>query len=321
MHRRRVVALGGGTGLSVLLRGLRDDPDLEVTAVVAMTDDGGSSGRLRREFGVLPTGDVRSCLAALSKREDLLGRLLAYRFPVRSSAPEVGGHSFGNLMLTALADILGGVDRAVSAVSEILSVNGRVLPVTMQQAHLVAELEDGRLVRGESSITRLRAPIRRVRLSPPGVRRNPEAAAAIRRADMLVFGPGSLYTSVLPHLAIRDSVFAAGRTSATVVYVCNIMTEPGETTGYSVDDHVRCLREHAGPNFRLDAVVVNTGSLPSRLVRRYRRQGSFPVANDVRRTIAEGVRVVRADLCARDGAGAFVRHDPARLGRVIRRLL
>ncbi|MFZ0642329.1 MAG: gluconeogenesis factor YvcK family protein, partial [Candidatus Acidiferrales bacterium] len=240
----RIVALGGGTGLSAVLRGLKEyvatpkdlthQPIADLAAVVTVTDDGGSSGRLRREYRVLPPGDIRNCMVALSKDEHLLGKLFQYRFPVGRA---LAGHSFGNLFLTALTNVTGDFPRAVQVSAEVLAIRGRIFPSTAQNVTLEAELEDGTIVAGETNISRSRQRIRRVRLVPNRVRPLPEVLQAIREADLILVGPGSLYTSIIPNLLVEQVTETIMHSSATRVYIANLMTQPGETQHYSVADH------------------------------------------------------------------------------------
>jgi uncharacterized cofD-like protein len=317
----RVVAFGGGTGLASLLRGLKKyvgrrrtqltrTPLADVAAVVTVTDDGGSSGRLRRGFHLLPPGDIRNCLVALSADEALLSRLFQYRFP---RGPGLGGHSFGNLFLAALTGVTGDFAEAVRLSSEVLAIRGRIFPSTTDSVRLDAQLDDGRWVRGETRISRSARPIRRVRLRPRRVRPLPEVLEAIHRADLILIGPGSLYTSVIPSLLV-DGVAEAVRNSAALrVYISNLMTQPGETTGYSTSDHVQALVDHFGPGM-IDWVVLNRRAPSPRLARRYHAEGASPVGHDTARIKAMGYRCAAGDLV---GAGNLVRHDSDRLARLL----
>jgi uncharacterized cofD-like protein len=315
------VAFGGGTGLSSLLRGLKSYvgrrrgqvvrlPLADLAAVVTVTDDGGSSGRLRRGYHVLPPGDIRNCMVALSADEALLSRLFQYRFP---RGPGLGGHSFGNLFLTALTGVTGDFAEAVRLSSEVLAIRGRIFPATTQSVHLEAQLQSGRWVRGETRISRSTLPIRTVRLRPRHVRPLPEVLEAIRRADLILIGPGSLYTSVIPSLLVAGVADAVRASSALRVYISNLMTQPGETTGYVASDHLRALDQHFGPGL-VDWVVLNRRRPSPRLVRRYRAQGSGPVVADEQRIEAMGYRCLVADLL---DEGSVLRHDPDRLARLL----
>ena len=306
----RMVAIGGGTGLPNLLLGLKEYTD-NLTAVVTVADDGGSSGRLRRQFRILPPGDLRNCLVALADAEPLMGRLFQYRF---SQKGELHGHTFGNLFLTALAEVSGDFSRALAESSRVLAVRGRVLPVTLDLVMLQARLKDGRIVKGESRIRDADSPVDRVQLLPARVRANPEAVRALGRADIIILGPGSIFTSVIPNLLvpeIRDAVISA---RALKIYVCNIMTEPGETDGFSAADHMAGVTSYLAAN-ALDAAVVNVEPAARQMLERYRREGAYPVANDQERIRAMGARVIAGRLLAQHGD--YVRHDPVKLSRAI----
>lgn len=317
----RIVALGGGTGLSTVLRGLKEyvstrkkepipRPISDLAAVVTVTDDGGSSGRLRREYRVLPPGDIRNCMVALSKDEHLLGKLFQYRFPLGGG---LAGHSFGNLFLTALTNVTGDFPEAVRVSSRVLAIRGRIYPSTAQNVTLEAELEDGQIVCGETNISRSRKPIRRVRLVPRRVRAVPEVLEAIREADLILIGPGSLYTSIIPNLLIDKVVHAIVSSRARCVYIANLMTQPGETQNYSVADHVRAIYEHTRkPIF--DFVVVNKKPVPASLLRRYRVQGAEPVQASLAELRHMGIRYVTGDFLHHN---KVLRHDQSKLTRLL----
>jgi uncharacterized cofD-like protein len=308
----RIVALGGGTGLSVLLSGLKEHSS-NLTAVVTVADDGGSSGLLRRGLGVLPPGDIRSCLVALADDESLMSRLFQYRFPLEGG---LQGHSFGNLFVAALAEVTGDFERAVQESTSVLNVRGRVLPATLESVTLHAELQGGERVDGESSITAsARLPLR-IWLDPAEPRAVPAALDAIAAADLVVLGPGSVYTSIVPNLLIPEVRAAIAHTRARVVYVCNVMTQPGETDDYSASDHVSALSRH-GVVGLIDDVLVNDTPISEVLAEVYRAGGAAPVEidDDALRTL--GVRVVHAGL-AREGD--FFRHDSAQLADAVLRL-
>src|SRR5258707_2407306 len=253
----RVVALGGGTGLSALLRGLKQHvvprhdpfptaqrPIVDLAAIVTVTDDGGSSGRLRRENRVRPPGNIRNCMVALSKDEALLSRLFQYRF---SAGRGLAGHNFGNLFLAALTHITGDFAEAVRVSSRVLAIRGRIFPSTVSNVTLKAVLGNGKRVHGETRITASRSPIRKLLLRPRRVRPLPEAIEAIREADLILIGPGSLYTSILPNLLIPEIARTIARSHAPRVYIANLMTQPGETTNYSVAEHLRAIQTHVKP--------------------------------------------------------------------------
>ena len=305
----RVVAIGGGTGLSVLLRGLKEHSH-RLTAIVTVADDGGSSGRLRQEMGILPPGDIRNTLVAMADTEPLLERLFQYRF---TRGEGLTGHSFGNLFIAAMSDITGDFQEAIRQFSRVLAVKGQVLPSTLTAVQLEAEFEDGSRILGESAIAAARKPIRTLRLVPPDARAVPEALEMLESADIVVLGPGSLYTSVIPNLLVQDLAEALRRTAALRVYICNVMTQPGETDGYTALDHLQAILRHAGPGL-LDCVVVHRGGLPASLLARYEQEGAHPVHADLAGLAAAGVVVVSGPLVA---PGPVARHDPARLAEVV----
>lgn len=303
----RIVAVGGGTGLASLLRGLKVYSD-NITAIVAMADDGGSSGRLRAELGVLPPGDVRNCLLALAGEEKLMSDLMAYRFQQGG----LEGHSFGNLFLTALADLTGDLEQAIRASSRILSVRGQVCPATLASVVLVCRLQDGTEIRGESQISQSCSPIVDIWCEPHDPPALPDALRAIREADAIVLGPGSLYTSVIPNLLIPEILSEIKESQVPKIYVCNVMTQPGETDGYSVSDHVRALQKVGGPTL-FDYVLVNHDP-PQRLRDRYQEMGQLAVRLDLGELQALGVVPIVASLL---DEGDMVRHNPAVLGQAL----
>lgn len=307
MEPLRIVAIGGGTGLSALLHGLKryaqEPREAEITAIVTVTDDGGSSGRLRREFDVLPPGDIRNCMVALSEDEALLSKLFQYRF---SGGGGLKGHSFGNLFLTALTNLTGDFAQAVKVSSEVLASLGRIYPATESNVVLEAELENGRRVAGETKISKSRSRIRRVRLRPSGCRPMAETLEAIGQADLITLGPGSLFTSVVPNLLVKGIPEAIHRSRALKAYFVNLMWQPGETSGFRASDHVAAIHQHAGMRL-IDVAVVNTRSISPRQRRKYAAEHAQSVLNDVDRLAAIGLRVVAGDLLA---DGQIVRHDP-----------
>jgi uncharacterized cofD-like protein len=317
----RVVALGGGTGLSAVLRGLKGHiaergkhspkrPIGVLTAVVTVTDDGGSSGRLRREYKVLPPGDIRNCMVALSRDEMLLGDLFQYRFPAGRG---LAGHSFGNLFLTALTNVTGDFPRAVQVSAQVLAIRGRIYPSTAQNVTLEAELAGGKIVKGETNISRSRKRIERVRLVPRRVRPLPEVLAALREADLILVGPGSLYTSILPNLLVEEVSDVIANSRATRVYIANLMTQPGETRKYSVADHVRAIYAHTRhPLF--DRVVINHTPIEPRLLRRYAAESAEPVNASWKELDQMGVKYVTGDIVQQD---EVIRHDQQKLTELL----
>lgn len=304
----KIVAIGGGTGLSTLLRGLKRRTS-NLTAIVTVSDDGGSSGRLQKELGVLPPGDIRNCLVALADDEALVTDLFRYRF---EEGQGLIGHSFGNLFLAAMTGITGNFDKAIKESSRVLNIVGRVLPATLSVVRLCAELEDGSIVEGESNIPLAKRPIRRVFFDPDLVDPLPEALAAIRDADAIVLGPGSLFTSILPNFLIDLITTEVARSHAVKIYVCNVMTQPGETENMSAADHVESLFANAGAPV-CDYVIVNDQP-PSKLLGTYAEEGQVPVEPDVERIEAMGLRSVRAEMISETQT---VRHDPEKLSDVV----
>lgn len=318
LYRRRklnrgpkIVAVGGGTGLSMLLRGIKNITN-NVTAVVTVGDDGGSSGRLREEMGVLPPGDIRNCIAALADDEDLVTKLFQYRF---RNGEGLEGHSFGNLFLTALCSITGDMVRAVKESSNVLSIRGRVLPSTLDDMKLVAEMEDGRIIHGESNIPEAHGKIKRLFTDPQNCHALADVISAIREAELIILGPGSLYTSVIPNLLIQEISHEIAKSNAKKIYVCNIMTQPGETDGYSVCDHVNAIMKHAGSKKVIDAVLVND-FMPSNLAKKYEIAGSYPVKLDLDNLKRLGVKLVTRKLIE-DSKEGLVRHSSNRVARAI----
>ena len=318
LYRRRklnrgpkIVAVGGGTGLSMLLKGIKHITN-NVTAVVTVGDDGGSSGRLREDMGILPPGDIRNCIAALADDEDLITKLFQYRF---KSGEGLEGHSFGNLFLTALCAITGDMVRAVKESSNVLSIRGRVLPSTLDDMKLVAEMEDGRIIHGESNIPEAHGRIRRLFTEPRNCRALEDVIIAIKEADLIILGPGSLYTSVIPNLIIEEIAQEIAKSHAKKIYVCNIMTQPGETDGYTVSDHVGALMSHANSKNIIDAVLVND-CIPENLAKKYEQAGSYPVKIDFENVRKLGVKIFPKKLIE-DSREGYVRHSSTRVARAI----
>ena len=317
LYRRRmlnrgpkVVAIGGGTGLSTLLKGIKNITN-NITAVVTVGDDGGSSGRLREEMGVLPPGDIRNCIAALADNEDLMTELMQYRF---KNGEGLEGHSFGNLFLTAMCNITGDMVRAVRATSNVLSIRGRVLPATLDDMRLVAEMEDGTIVKGESLIPEAKKKIVRLYSEPKKCKPLEDVLDAIRHADLIILGPGSLYTSVIPNLLISEISREISESNAKKVYICNIMTQPGETDDFTVSEHVKTILEHAKYPDIIDTVIVND-RLPGSLINNYKTVNSIPVSLDLENLKQIGINVEIRRLVGNDEK--LVRHNPYKLSRAI----
>ncbi|AKN62425.1 hypothetical protein WB44_12415 [Synechococcus sp. WH 8020] len=313
-----IVAIGGGTGLSTLLSGLKRYSS-HITAIVTVADDGGSSGVLRRELGVLPPGDIRNCLAALSTEEPLLTRLFQYRF---SAGSGLEGHSFGNLFLSALSAITGSLETAITASSRVLAVQGQVVPATNADVRLWAELEDGTTIEGESAIGNARSPIVRMGCLPEKPPALPRALEAIAHADLILLGPGSLYTSLLPNLLVPELVTAIQRSRAPRLYICNLMTQPGETDGLDVSGHLRAIEAQLaslGVSKRLfDCVLAQEPIRESALLAHYRKLGAEPVICNSRQLQQEGFEVMQAPLQG-SRPTATLRHDPRSLALAVMR--
>jgi uncharacterized cofD-like protein len=321
-HGLKLVAIGGGTGLSTLLAGLKmmvggsDDESVwleTLSAIVTVSDDGGSSGRLREELQMLPPGDIRNCMVALSEDSTLLSRLFRYRF---RGDGELGGHSFGNLFLAALTEVTGDFVEAVRLSSEVLASKGRIYPATINDVRLVAELEDGTEVRGETQITASNAAIRRLRLEPEQCLPLPEALSAIRVADAITIGPGSLYTSILPNLLVARVADAIGSTRAIKIFICNLMTQPGETDGYTARQHLEAVQRYA-PQISFDYVIANNRPISSEQAALYAADGAYQIGMQdhmLEKEFGAQTEIVRADLL---DEGEKVRHSPEKLARVI----
>lgn len=317
MRRRqtgpKVVAIGGGNGLSTMLRGLKNRVH-DLTAIVTVADDGGGSGMLRQDLGMLPPGDIRNCMQSLANVEPIMRDLLAYRFTEGS----LTGQSFGNLLLAALNGICGSFDQAVARMSEVLAISGRVLPVTNENVQLEATFENGTHVVGESRIFQFKKEqdcrIQRVRLIPEKPKPLPDAIDAIRRADLVILGPGSLYTSVIPNLLVEGVPQALAQTEAMKMYVCNIMTQEGETEGMTAADHVEALIEHGLPGM-VDLCLCNSAPVPQALIARYQAENAGPTVVDRERLAKLGVELVEAAVTS--GNAQFARHDPDRLAEAI----
>lgn len=308
-RRPRIVAMGGGTGLSVVLRGLKEF-DLDLTAVVTVADDGGSSGRLRADFAMPPPGDIRNCLVALADTEPLLERLLQFRFPAGEG---LAGHSFGNLFLAAMTHIMGDFESAIRETSRVLAVRGRVLPAVKEDVVLRAVLTDGRVVEGESNIPLAGQPVERVELFPQDLHPLPEVLRAIAEADAIVVGPGSLYTSILPNLLVPEIATAVATSAAKKIYVCNVMTQPGETDSLSAAQHVQAIYRHVSRRL-FDYILVNAATLPPEAVSQYKAQGAFPVRIDMEALNDLGLRVIARDFVH---YATYARHDSRRIAEQI----
>ncbi len=314
-HLRRgpkIVVIGGGTGLSALLRGLKEYT-FNLTAIVTVADDGGSSGKLRQEMGILPPGDVRNCLVALADRENIMEDLFSYRF----DAGTLKGHSLGNLLLAGLTDIFGDFQKGIEQVSKVFALRGNVYPSTLEQVVLVADMTNGQFIKGETAVRTSTGKIGRVHLEPEDCQPLPEALQALEEADLIVLGPGSLYTSVLPNLLVKGLREKIREVKAPCVYVCNVMTEKGETDDYKVSDHLCAILDHCGPGF-VDAILVNKQEIPAVTLELYAKEGADQVKADPKLIERLGARYYDADLVS---DGDIVRHDSPRLARELIKLL
>lgn len=306
----KIVAIGGGTGLNTLLSGLKHYTT-NITAIVTVADDGGSSGRLREELGMIPPGDIRNCIAALADEDKLITELFQYRF---KSGQNLEGHSFGNLFLTALKEVMGGdFVKATQAASLILRSRGIVLPSSPEPMKIIAELTDGTIIEGESKIPEAKSKIKRIHAEPKHPKAQKEAIEAILSADLIILGPGSLYTSIIPNLLVPDITNAIVKSNAHKLYICNIMTQPGETTNYTASDHIAALIQHADNSGVIEGVLINDRH-PEKLLEKYKEKGQEPVKIDADEVQKLGIRLIARSLIKEEN---LVRHDPHLLARAI----
>jgi uncharacterized cofD-like protein len=303
----KIVAIGGGTGLSTLLRGLKSY-DVDITAVVTVSDDGGSSGKLRKELGVLPPGDIRNCLVALAEEENLITKLFQYRFPRKGG---LSNHSFGNLFLTALTSVSGGFDKAILNASDVLAIKGRVLPVSLDNVKMKATLVDGEKIAGESKISKSKSAIKAVEIEPKNAKVSQSVIDAISNADCIILGPGSLYTSVIVNLLFDGVIPALKKSKAIKLYVANIMTQAGETSNFTLSNHINAIIQHSYPEI-LDAVFVNNGKIPEYIVERYAKSNYVPVKID--KLKYKNIKVIKKNFVSRS---QYAHHDFVKLSRAI----
>ena len=303
----KIVAIGGGTGLSTLLRGLKAY-DIDITAVVTVSDDGGSSGKLRKELGVLPPGDIRNCLVALAEEENLITKLFQYRFPRKGG---LSNHSFGNLFLTALTSVSGGFDKAILNASDVLAIKGKVLPVSLDNVKLKATLVDGEKVIGESKISKSKSAIKTVEIEPKNAKVSQSVLDSISSADCIILGPGSLYTSVIVNLLFDGVIPAIKKSRAIKIYVSNIMTQVGETSNFTLSNHIDAIIQHSYPGI-LDAVFVNNGKIPQYIIERYAKQDSVPVKID--RLKYKNIKIIKKNFVSKS---QYAHHDFIKLSRAI----
>ncbi|MFH0763993.1 MAG: YvcK family protein [Candidatus Omnitrophota bacterium] len=305
----KIVVIGGGTGLSTLLHGLKEYTS-NITAIVTVADDGGSSGRLRKEFDVLPPGDIRNCLVALADAEPLVGKLFQFRF---EEGTEFAGHNFGNIFITALSKVTGDFDAAIKESSKVLAIRGRVLPSTLDKVSLVAEHADGSETAGESQIPKASSPIKKIRLRPVNCRPTDEAVDAIRRADLIALGPGSLYTSIMPNLLVGRIYQEIINSKAIKVYVCNVMTQKGESDDYKASDHLKAIIGHTAPGL-INYCIVNTARIKEDMLDKYKAEDSYPVVPDTENLKRMKCKVIEAHIINTQG---YVRHDPDKLAKML----
>ncbi|MEM1503020.1 YvcK family protein [Domibacillus sp. 8LH] len=310
----KVVIIGGGTGLSVLLRGLKRHP-IDLTAIVTVADDGGSSGRLRSELNIPPPGDIRNVLAALSDVEPLVESLFQHRFTTNN---ELSGHALGNLMIAALSSITGDFGHAIQEMSRVLNVRGKVLPAANQSVVLHAEMEDGTVVSGESKIPYSGKKIRRVFLTPEHIEPLPETIRSIREADMIILGPGSLYTSILPNLLVPGIGEEVCASKAKKVYICNLMTQAGETLDFTASDHVQAIYDHLNCS-AMDTILVNKEPVPADIQELYKEEMAKPVVYDVERLRGLGLDAIFDDILTFENS--TIRHDTAKVAEILVRLI
>ena len=305
----KVVVIGGGTGLSTILHGLKEHTS-NITAIVTVADDGGSSGRLREQFDILPPGDIRNCLVALADAEPLMRDLFQFRFGNES---ELKGHSFGNLFITAMCKVTGDFEKAIKESSKVLAIKGMVIPSTFEKVRLVAEYQNGQKTVGETKIAKQKTPIKKVYLDPLHCKASKESFEAIADADIIVLGPGSLYTSVIPNLLVYGITDKIVQSKAPKVYVCNVMTQSGETDNYTACDHLNSLVSHTRPDIT-NYCIVNTGRVPKELLKKYEEEEAYPVAADSDKIIENGYNVVEGDVI---NTQDYVRHDAKKLSKII----
>ncbi|HRZ40383.1 MAG TPA: YvcK family protein [Candidatus Omnitrophota bacterium] len=309
----KIVCVGGGHGLSHLLLGLKEYTS-NLTAIVTVADSGGSSGRLREEFNIVAPGDIRNCLVALADAPALMGDLFQFRF---SKDSELKGHNFGNLFLTAMVQLTGDFEKAVKESSRVLAIRGKVVPSTVTNVHLVAEYEDGSITQGEADIPNTKSRIKRIFLNPEHSVPTQEALEAIEDADVIILGPGSLYTSIIPNLIVDEVADAIAKSGAFRIYVCNVMTQQGETDHYTASDHIQALVEHTNTGI-INACLINNAMPSDDALKRYRVEDSFPVKADEERIRAMGYAVFGTDLLE---VGSYVRHDSTKLTKALIKLI
>jgi uncharacterized cofD-like protein len=309
----KIVVIGGGTGLSVLLHGLKAYTS-NLTAIVTVSDDGGSSGRLREQFNILPPGDIRNCLVALADAEPLMQDLFQFRF---KEGTELAGHNFGNLFITVMTELVGDFDKAIKESSKVLAISGHVIPSTLKRVNLVADHADGSQTMGETRISKSKSPITRVQLKPENCLPTDDALEAIANAEAIILGPGSLYTSVLPNLLVKNVSEAIAAADAIKIYICNVMTQSGETDNYTAYDHVKAIHEHTKHKI-VDYCFVNTGYVPGEFLEKYKNENAEPVKPDIQRIKDAGIKVLADDVISTHN---HVRHNSEKIAENIVNLI
>ncbi len=303
----KVVAIGGGTGLSTMLRGVKKHTS-DITAVVTVSDNGGNSGVLREEMNIIPPGDVRNCLVALANTEPIMKELLQYRFEEGA----LSGQNLGNLFLAALTDISGNFEKAVQVTSKVLAITGKVLPVTLQDIQLVGTFEGGKEIEGETQIVAYskatQKQLTNIRLEPQTIHTTPDVLQAIKEADIITLGPGSLYTSIIPNLLVEDVTAAIRASKAKKIYIANIMSQPGETTGYTIEDHIKVLERYAGGPI-VDCVIVNDQAIRQEYLERYAEDGAYALVRNPNDAVWQTIQCIEAPLVRINHEKAYIRHD------------
>ncbi|MDD5772901.1 MAG: YvcK family protein [bacterium] len=316
----RIVVIGGGTGMPVLLRGLKEYTS-NISAVVTVADDGGSSGKLREGLKILPPGDIRNCLVSLADSAPLMGNLFQYRFGKDTG---LDGHSFGNIFIAAMSEVTGDFSEAVKESSRVLAIRGSVIPVTLDDVQIGARMKDGREVIGESKISKSAGGIGRIFTRPEEIFPAKDALKAIEEAEVIILGPGSLYTSIIPNLLVKGIPEAIERSEAVKIYVCNIMTQPNETDGFSVGDHLQAIKDHVN-NYLAEYVIVNNGVITKDILQRYKEEGAYPVNLDRKRIEKMGIKIIEDDLLTIEKeepiAGNLIRHNSNKIAYLVLRLI
>lgn len=316
----RIVAIGGGTGLPILLRGIKEYTS-NISAVVTVADDGGSSGELRKGMKILPPGDIRNCLVSLADSAPLMGNLFQYRFGKETG---LDGHSFGNIFIAAMSEVTGDFGKAVKESSRVLAIRGSVIPVTLNDIQIGANMKDGSEVIGESNISKSKGGIDRIFTKPKEIYPARDVLKAIEEAEAIILGPGSLYTSIIPNLIVKGIPEAIEKSDAVKIYVCNIMTQPNETDGFSVGDHLQAIKDHT-QNCLIEYVIVNNGVITQNILRQYEEEGAHPVKLDRKRVEKMGIKIIEDDLltieCEPSIAGNLIRHNSNKIAYLVLRLI